>query len=222
MLRVAIFNGLPYHYEVFGCIMHWCAKHNHSLVVYTKTERCLGWFDWYEARFKREDGKKLDIRRPEDFIRESHKYHVVFVTTDIDYGFEDRWMGFYNLKDSVVAIDHIREVRRPAIQKHLKIRHYPKEKSQAPMAIYPVYPIHFPGLDRYSDGIHIYLGISVYERRDREVFADMIKKPGFVFHVTGRDALRRTRQLGDGFFHQSNVHIYEDQGTEEMLRLVYQ
>lgn len=152
-MRIAAFNGFPFHYEVFGYIINWCKQRNYHLSLYTETSNDFGWFEWYKNRFG-----ALHIEPIAEFEYKCHNYHIIFVLTDDDDKFRDSWLKLFNLQSTVVSIDHHILDRRPQITKHLAIRNY----AHKPHA-YPVYPLKleyvYPNekINLFTSGIHIYI-----------------------------------------------------------------
>ena len=46
-MKVAVYNGLPCHYETIAHISEYCKLRGHELVVYSTVEKSWGWFDYY-------------------------------------------------------------------------------------------------------------------------------------------------------------------------------
>jgi hypothetical protein len=51
-LKIGIFNGLEYHYEIMGFIILWCKKYNHKLTIYTTLKSNMGWLTFYKCNFQ--------------------------------------------------------------------------------------------------------------------------------------------------------------------------
>jgi hypothetical protein len=84
-MRVAIFNGFNFHYEMFGFALDYCFSRGITPILHTPTDASYGWFEEYAARFE----KTLDIRPPESYTPSD--YDAVFVLTDDDNRYLKRW-----------------------------------------------------------------------------------------------------------------------------------
>lgn len=84
-MRVAIFNGFNFHYEMFGFALDYCFSRGITPVLHTPTDCSYGWFEEYATRFQ----KTLDIRSPESYTPSD--YDAVLVLTDDDKYYLKRW-----------------------------------------------------------------------------------------------------------------------------------
>ena len=51
--KIAIYNSLPFHYEMYGFILNY-AKNTHRFVdIYTVKDNDVGWFDFYAQKYLR-------------------------------------------------------------------------------------------------------------------------------------------------------------------------
>lgn len=51
--RIAIFNGFPFHYEMFGFVLEYLTNLNLSFDIFSETRDEMGWIHVYETRFAR-------------------------------------------------------------------------------------------------------------------------------------------------------------------------
>ena len=107
---IAIFNGFPFHYEVFGYILEFAKRNKYFLDIYTNISNDLGWFDFYKSIFT--DFKLFHFCE----FKGSSGYDFVFLTTDDDRLFRKEWVN-----DSVICINHRNEIRNPFIKKQINI-----------------------------------------------------------------------------------------------------
>ena len=98
--RVAIFNSLPFHYEVFGYIIHFAESNGYHIDIYTQHMNTLGWFDFYSCVFK-----QFSLLPYTSFKKEGYEY--IFVTTDDDPRFKQEWVS-----DNVIGIHHTNKIRK--------------------------------------------------------------------------------------------------------------
>ena len=74
-MKVAVYNGLPCHYEVIAHVSEYCKLRGHELVVYSTVEKNWGWFDYYGIT-------------PLPVEQYSHKeFDYVILLTDDDWSF---------------------------------------------------------------------------------------------------------------------------------------
>jgi len=205
--------------------MNWCMNNKHSLVLYTNTDDDYGWLDWYRKHFNYiinatpiDDCNYLDIRPINLFKQEAHNYHIIFLATDDDPSFNNDWLKLYDLKRTVVTIDHIFNNRRPSIDKHIKIRSYQNHDTRY---AYPMYPIEFNDIERYDDGIHIYIpGTSSY-RIDWSILNELQKDPDVHFHIIKKNETCTEIKGFDRFLKLNNAHVHEGLDAESLLKLLY-
>jgi len=123
--RVAIVNALPYHYEMFGYVLHHFAKKacngcNGAIVsIFTETGgRNWGWFEFYKEHFGNMgfEFECTEFNKFSEFkIRE--QFDVIFVPTDDDMGIKSEWID-----ERFIAIEHTPMLRRPEYRHRIAIR----------------------------------------------------------------------------------------------------
>jgi len=143
-LRVAIVNALPYHYEMFGYVLHHFAKKacngcngcNRAIVsIFTETGgRNWGWFDFYKEHFGNM-GFEFECNALTEFdkFKTRKQYDVIFVTTDDDMGIKKEWID-----ERFIAIEHTPMRRRAEYRHRIAVR--PFANSSKPWAL-PCYNI---------------------------------------------------------------------------------
>jgi hypothetical protein len=109
---IAIFNGFPFHYEMFGYVMDYCMIHKINLHIYTRTENHANWFEFY---------KQFPFTLfPLSSYQPDNSYHKVILLTDDDPLFDKE----YN-KDNIIIIDHFHLNRREDLKTHIGTRYFP-------------------------------------------------------------------------------------------------
>ena len=88
-MQFAIFNGFPFHYEMFGYVINYCRDNQHKLVIYTNESNNCGWINFYKDLFA---GYHFDIKATEPFEKERSIYDIVFLLTDDDPYFKNEWI----------------------------------------------------------------------------------------------------------------------------------
>lgn len=104
--EVLIYNGLPYHYEMFGCILDFCDAYGIESTV-VNIFRDNSWFDLYLEKYT---FKYLDKLPPSN---ELDNYLFVLLLTGDDMSFPKNY-----ITRNVICIDHILRNRRPLIKYH--------------------------------------------------------------------------------------------------------
>ena len=125
-MRLAIFNSFPFHYEVFGYIIHFAKQNGYHIDIYTNFNNQLGWFDFYQ--------KKFNNITFINFIKyQNNGYEYVFVTTDDDRYFKNEW-----ITDNVICINHYYKIRNPNYKKFINLANFLDSKLDYSLACYPI------------------------------------------------------------------------------------
>jgi hypothetical protein len=112
--RIAIFNGLACHYEMFGYIIEYCFLHNILLDIYTETYNNMGWLDFYLKAFP-------NVFRflPLSSYQIDNIYMKVILITDDDILFDKEFS-----RENVICIDHYHQIRNKSIKIHIGTRYF--------------------------------------------------------------------------------------------------
>jgi mannosyltransferase OCH1-like enzyme len=113
--KIAIFNGFPFHYEMFGYVIDYCVSKNIELDIYTETNNNMEWLKFYLLTFPTKSFtlKKLSTYEP------INQYSKILLLTDDDFVFKNSWIN-----NKVVCIDHFNINRRPQINTHIGVRYF--------------------------------------------------------------------------------------------------
>jgi hypothetical protein len=76
-MRVALFNGFPYHYEMFGFAIEYLQSRRIPFTIFTEVQGEMGWLALYQSRYG-----PLDIQHYRSYF--SSACDVVFLLTDDD------------------------------------------------------------------------------------------------------------------------------------------
>ncbi len=135
-MHIALFNGFPHHFEVFGGFIEYCRKNEHELTIFTCKHNNNGWFSFYQFCFS---PYSFQIREVNEFTEKEYaKYDAVIVTTDDDFHFSDHNMNWPNANNKIIAYDHYYTIRRHAIKKRIAIRPYLTTRPELKV-FYPIY-----------------------------------------------------------------------------------
>ena len=106
-MKVAVYNGFPFHYETIGHVSEYCKLRGHELVVYSKTEDSWGWFEYYGIS-------------PLPIDQYTHKeFDHVFLLTDDDWSFPS------TPDEKVICIEHASYQRRSGDIKRVTFKERP-------------------------------------------------------------------------------------------------
>lgn len=127
MSSIAIFNSFPFHYEVFGYILHFAKQNTYHVDIYTNTVNHLGWFDFYSTLFD-----NFTINNYTEYNCENGYSHI-FVTTDDDPHFKNEWIN-----DRVICINHYYRIRKDSYKRFINIANFKDSELDFSIACYPV------------------------------------------------------------------------------------
>jgi hypothetical protein len=128
-MRIAIFNGFRFHYEMFGTVLDFLTSRNLAFDVYSETAYEMGWFRVYERYFG-----SIPIHPIKTY--NSSNYDYVFLLTDDDRRFKRR----YGAK--VIMFEHIGERQVPCdTHRRIQMRHYVLRPSSPDTWMLPVWNI---------------------------------------------------------------------------------
>ena len=113
-MKIALYNGFPFHYEMFAFVLDFLQGAGEAVDVYTNTETALGWLDVYAERFRVESWIPVTAFNPAG-------YDYVFLLTDDDESFQKPWFS----ETKVIVVEHYapRELRLP-VYKSIQVRHF--------------------------------------------------------------------------------------------------
>ncbi len=135
-MRVAIFNGFPFHHETFGVFLHYTKNKSYEVTLFTNQEYSYNWFNVYKRLF----GECFTLKKHTEFTEDEFNSHdFIIVTTDDDFSFNDTFMLLPNASNKVLTYDHDYRNRRPSIRYHVGTRPYTTRNRHLPY-IYAAYP----------------------------------------------------------------------------------
>ena len=131
-MKLAIFNGFHFHYEMFGSLINFSNIYNHKLIVYTELTYDYNWFTFYKQHFK---DLNCDFRHYTLFEQEkdTEKFDLIIVTTDDDYKFKEEW-----ITENVMCIEHDEKTRRHRIIKRMSTKPHIKNYRKWGLPIFPI------------------------------------------------------------------------------------
>ena len=118
-MKLALFNGFTFHYEMFGYLIHYCTVMNHELTIYCHPHD-MRWLTFYYSMY---------TFVCKDVSLFHNNYDYIFLTTDDD----PNYPGDVR---KTICIDHYYKIRSPQYAKRITTRPF----DDRPYAL-PVYPI---------------------------------------------------------------------------------
>jgi hypothetical protein len=148
-MKIAIYNGCHYHFELYGYIIHYCNVHNYSLTIYDVREKDTNlYFELFQTIFTHIAYKDIS-----EFNNDKLSYDFIFLTTDDDYMFD---CNDTSIHDRIICIDHAIDIRRPCFKNHIACRPFPAPYFRdSAVPIFPITPHKQLIYDPLVNDIHI-------------------------------------------------------------------
>jgi len=138
MCEIAIFNGFPFHYEMFGYIIYFCYSNKFNLTIYTNFLNDNGWLKYYKYIFEENKKYVFTYKNISDFEKNKYLYDLIILPTDNDYKFND---NNYNINNKTIRIDHYYVIRRPKIEKFIATRPFLNNYRKWSLPCFPIQEI---------------------------------------------------------------------------------
>lgn len=218
-MRIAIFNGFLFHYEMFGYLIYFCRKMKYDLTVYWGIGHDHGYGELYRRVFS---DYPFEIRPAREFLGMSAQqrsvFDIVFLITDDDYEF-DKSNEENNRR--TICIEHSYKNRCPQLTNKIATRPFADEYLRD-WAL-PCYPILRSinknlALIRDRDIIHIAIIGSTTGNYNTAVMNRIRYHDKLIcFHVISRDV---DRSQFDGLENQEQLNTYKNIDTLYMMRVI--
>jgi mannosyltransferase OCH1-like enzyme len=210
---IAIFNGCPFHFEMFGYILNYAKNNNIWVDIYTTTDNNLGWVDFYRSKFSNFKIINIDLF----FNIDKKQYKYIFLITDDDYCFINKNISYEN----IIIINHYWKIRNPHGQRYLNCA--PFKESNLDFC-YPIYPI-FTSNEKNNNNIITIIGGGEVTHGSLNYNIDIINR----FCIQNQDNIILNficRSLNETFLiglsNKFKVNIYSDLNTNEMIDILKQ
>jgi len=213
-MRIAAFNGFPFHDEMFGFIIYFCQLHNYELTIYCRTDVYNDYMDFYKFHFK---DFKFTIYDCKLFTLQRYNFDYIFLITDDDPNYSDT-DPFINFK--TIRLDHSPQIRRDKIEKAIAVRPFPDNYRK--WAI-PCFPILYSNLKcnliNSLDEIHIVILGSNHGRYNVSVINRIIppKDSKIIIHAISRSI---TEDDFVGLDCKFNLCIYKNIFATNLINLL--
>ena len=207
-MKLAIYNGLPFHFEMFGYILHMCKVKGYDLTIYSHSDP-YGWKEFYRTLFP-----VVDWRPVQTFMAECKQYAYILLTTDDDRSFP--YKG-----NNVICIDHNYMLRTPDIPLKFHIATRPFSSNYRKWGL-PCYPIVRSVQEKIAyckartDGIHVVIvgGCNDYDIRRLQRLSS--SAPITLHFISRRIDAERVAPLKRTY----TVCIHENISTNEMISIL--
>jgi len=213
-VKIAIFNGLPFHFEMFGYIIYFCKLNQYDLTIYSVDDSKHGWKEIYLEMYS-----NLEWKDPSLFGSEYMNYDYIVLTTDDDNKFPEK----LNYKNNVICIDHHYTIRRPSIDHSFHIATRPFSDNYRKWGL-PCYPIVQTILEKVNmlrpaeaaNTIHIAIigGNNNYEIEQINRLSSSSK---MCLHILARKV---NSDLIKALNKKFILYIHENSSTSEMLEIL--
>ena len=107
--EILIYNGFPFHYEMFGFILDFCNKYKINATIVNKFND-EKWIELYKKKYEFNCLQTLPLND------DLNHYLFVLLLTDDDMSFPNS-----HINSNIVCIDHFYQNRRPLIKYHIPI-----------------------------------------------------------------------------------------------------
>jgi len=130
-MKIAIFNGFNFHYEMYGYIIHLCKCGNYDLTIYDNNNQEI--IDIYNKIFI---NYTITYKHLLFFKDDKNLYDAIILTTDDDHYYDKTDI---NINKKTIIIEHFYMVRAPMFNKKIATR--PFSNIHYRDWALPVYPI---------------------------------------------------------------------------------
>jgi len=132
-MKIAIFNALHSHHELYGYIIHYCILKKHSLAIFCNCNTDQGYIDFFNNFFI---NNNIEYKNVSDFESKKHNYDSIILLTDDDWSFQ---INDNETNNKTICIDHFYKIRNPIFEKRIAIRPFSNEYYRN-WAL-PIYPL---------------------------------------------------------------------------------
>jgi hypothetical protein len=115
---IAVYNSLPFHYELMGFVIYYCKLKNIRLYLYCLLDRSNGYIDFYKGYFNYGTYKSVD-----EFYNNKSIFDKIVLITDDDPGYL-KFKNDFNLFDKTLSLECWREIRITLFKNHVATRNF--------------------------------------------------------------------------------------------------
>jgi hypothetical protein len=118
--NIAIYNGFPFHYEMFGYFLYYFLVKKKNIVIYCHLNDSNGYIEFYNNIFQNYE-YNFEYRCVSLFESEKNQYDLIILVTDDDISFNTT---DEEINNRTIRIDHSIIIRNNSIKKHIATRPY--------------------------------------------------------------------------------------------------
>jgi hypothetical protein len=200
-MKIAIYNGFSFHYEMFGYIIHYCRTKNYDLTIYSDDN--LGYKDYYKPIFSNE------YRPVYLFDSEKKEYDYIFLITDDDRSYK---INDSEINKKTICIEHHYTIRNPVFENRIATRPFSSEHRKWALPVYPI----ITNRNIVKDDTYTHV---VFLCEDHKYNINIVKRlksiDPIVFHAISRSMTRDKFQGID-----IDVRIYRNIDTKELIKII--
>ena len=213
--RIAIYNSMPCHYEMFGYIIYYCFMNNFTIEIFTEKFFDMDWLSFYKKIFQNYNiTYKNDIEFENCETRNT--FDLIFLTTDDDPGFKYEWMN-----NKVICIDHYYICRRIDYFHCIGVRPFKKNQIKWGLPCFPVFDKSNKQFD--PQVIHVYIiggGNMDTNLYNMNIINRLKSNKKIMIHVITRFATQKMVNLLEKKNDNIDIRLYQHMNTENMFSLL--
>lgn len=217
-MKIAAFNGFPFHDEMFGYIIHFCKTYRHDLTIFCRTEKYNCYMEFYSNHFSDFPFTIIDCRL---FSYYKYNYNIIFLLTDDDANFIDILDNDKYINNKTIRIDRLFEIRIPSISKCIAVRPFQENYRAWALPCYPIVSVMRKIQLRSCNSTSIVMLGSNYGEYDTKILNRIRLKNDkpIILHVISRDDVNATSFIGLDIA-KFDVHAHINIPTTEMISIL--
>ena len=133
-MNIAAYNGLLYHYEMFGYIIYFCYMNKHILTIYCDVTKDMGYISFYNRLFK---DYNVIYKPIAVFDTDKHTFDAIILLTA-----EDNTFNRDNITlNKIICVDHLTNICSPWFTNRIATRPFADIDIHQRTWALPTYPI---------------------------------------------------------------------------------
>jgi len=215
-MKVALFNGFTFHYEMYGYIIHYCKERNYNLTIYmipylniNDDELDNGHIHLYHQVF---DGYNVTYKYFTEFEKDKEIYDKIILLTDNDKLFD---VKNKNINKKTISINHYYKKRNDEIF-HAIIGTRPFDNEYYVDWALPCYPIIITPIEKNNEIIQ--LGIIGHTNNyNTHILNRIMSNKTIIIHAFSRNInIQQFGNLDKKFI----LNMYCNMETREMMNIL--
>uniref|UniRef100_A0A6C0CXI8 Glycosyl transferase family 28 C-terminal domain-containing protein n=1 Tax=viral metagenome TaxID=1070528 RepID=A0A6C0CXI8_9ZZZZ len=213
--RIAIYNSIPCHYEMFGYIIYYCYVNKFTIEIFTENFFDMHWLSFYKNVFQ---NYNITYKNHGEFENSETRntFDLIFLTTDDDAGFKYEWMN-----NKVICIVHYYICRRIDYYHCIGVRPFKKNQIKWGLPCFPV----FDKSNKQYDPEVIHVSIIGGGNLDTNLYNINIinrlkSNKKIMIHVITRLATQKMVDILKKKNDTINITLYQHMNTENMFSLL--